>query len=199
MEVIILDCKKVGILIHGLRAEKKLTQKQLADAMNISDKTISKWERGLGCPDVSLLHELSDVLNVNIEKILLGDLDPNNADGGNMKKIKFYVCPTCGNVITSTGEAELSCCGRKLTALMAKPSDSNHTLKVETIEDDYYITFRHEMTKAHYITFIAYVACDRILMVKLYPEQGGEVRFPKLNGGKLYFGCNQHGLWVNGE
>ena len=194
-----MDCKKVGILIHGLRKEKKLTQKQLADAMNISDKTISKWERGLGCPDVSLLHELSDVLNVNIEKILLGDLDPNNADGGNMKKIKFYVCPTCGNIIIYTGEAELSCCGRKLIPLIAKPSDKDHHLQVETIEDDYYITFLHEMSKEHYINFIAYVACDRIFMVRLYPEQSGEVRFPKLYGGKLYFGCNQHGLWVNGE
>lgn len=193
-----MDCKKVGILIHRLRKQKKLTQKQLADAMNISDKTISKWERGLGCPDVSLLHELSDVLNVNIEKILLGDLEPNNADGGNMKKINFYVCPTCGNIITSTGEAELSCCGRKLIALIAKPSDKNHNLKAETIEDDYYITFLHEMSKKHYIIFIAYVACDRILMVRLYLEQSGEVRFPKLYGGKLYFGCNQHGLWVNG-
>lgn len=191
-----MDCKKVGLLIHGLRKEKKLTQKQLADSMNISDKTISKWERGLGCPDVSLLHELSNILNVNIEKILSGDLDPNNEDGGNMKKMKFYVCPTCGNIITSTGEAEPYCCGRKLTALIPKPSDKNHSLEVETIEDDYYITFSHEMTKEHYIKFIAYVAYDRILMVRLYPEQSGEVRFPKLYGGKLYFCCNQHGLWV---
>ena len=107
---------------------------------------------------------------------MLGDLDPNNADGGNMKKIKFYVCPTCGNIITSIGEAELSCCGRKLIALVAKPSNENHNLKVETIEDDYYITFLHEMSKEHYINFIAYVACDRILMVRLYPEQSSEVR-----------------------
>lgn len=192
-----MDCKKVGKLIFDLRKEKNLTQKQLADAMNISDKTVSKWERGMGCPDVSLLHELSDVLNVNIEKILLGDLDPNNTDGGNMKKIKFYVCQTCGNIITSTGEAELSCCGRKLTALTAKPSDNNHSLKIETVEDEYYITFQHEMSKEHFISFIAYVACARIFMVRLYPEQSGEVRFPKLYGGKLYFYCNKHGLWVN--
>ena len=192
-----MDCKKVGILIYGLRKERKLTQKQLADAMNISDKTVSKWERGMGCPDVSLLHELSNVLSVNIEKILSGDLEPNNADGGKMKNIKFYVCPTCGNIITSTGETELSCCGRKLTALIAKPSDNNHNLKVETVEDDYYITFNHEMSKEHYIKFIAYVACDRILLVRLYPEQSSEVRFPKLYGGKLYFCCNKHGLWVN--
>jgi transcriptional regulator with XRE-family HTH domain len=196
MEVNIMDCNKVGRLIFDLRKEKGLTQKQLAEAMNISDKTISKWERGLGCPDVSLLNELSEVLSVNIEKILLGDLDPNNTDGGNMKKIKFYICPTCGNIITSTGEAELSCCGRKLTSLIAKPIDEMHDISIETIEDDYYITFSHEMSKTHYINFIAYVACDRVLFVKLYPEQSSEVRFPKMYGGKLYFNCNQHGLWV---
>lgn len=199
MEVKNMDCNKVGRLIFSLRKENNLTQKQLADAMNISDKTISKWERGLGCPDVSLLHELSNVLSVNIEKILLGDLEPNSVDGGNMKKIKFYICTTCGNIITSTGEAEISCCGRKLTALIGKPSDEKHHLKVDSVENDYYITFSHEMTKAHYLNFVAYVSCDRILFVKLYPEQGGEVRFPELYGGKLYFGCNQHGLWVNEE
>ena len=134
-----MDCNKVGKLIFSLRKEKGLTQKQLADAMNISDKTISKWERGLGCPDVSLLHELSEILKINIEQILLGDLNPNDTDGGNMKKIQFYISPTCGNVITSTGEAELSCCGRKLSAMPAKPSEGGHRLTVEVVEDDYYI------------------------------------------------------------
>ncbi len=192
-----MDCVKVGKLILRLRKEHGLTQKQLADKMNLSDRTISKWERGLGCPDISLLHELSDVLNVNIEKILTGDLEPNRTDGGNIKRIKFYVCPTCGNILTATGEAKVSCCGRKLTALVPKPSDEEHHLHVETIEDDYYITFPHEMEKSHYLNFIAYVSYDRFLFVRLYPEQGSEVRFPKLHGGKLYFGCNRHGLWVN--
>lgn len=192
-----MDCSKTGKLIFKLRKEHGMTQKQLADAMNISDKTISKWERGMGCPDVSLLHELSQVLSVNIETLLLGDLDPNRTDGGNMKKIKFYVCPTCGNVITSTSEAEVSCCGRKLNALVAKPSDKDHSPTVTEVENDYYITVTHEMSKTHYIHFVAYVSFDRILLIKLYPEQGAEVRFPKMYGGKLYFGCSQHGLWVN--
>lgn len=194
-----MDCAKVGKLILSLRKEQGLTQKQLADRLNISDRTISKWERGLGCPDVSLLHELSDALDVNIEKILTGDLEPNNADGGNMKRIKFYVCPTCGNILTATGEAEVSCCGRKLTALIPKPSDKEHRLHIETVEDDYYITFTHAMEKSHYLNFMAYVSYDRFLLVRLYPEQGGEVRFPKLYGGKFYFGCSRHGLWVNDE
>jgi len=192
-----MDCSKVGKLILGLRKEKDMTQKQLADAMNISDKTISKWERGLGCPGVSLLRGLSEVLNVDIEKILLGDLEPNNADGGNMKKIKFYMCPNCGNTLTSTGESDVSCCGRKLMPLIPKPVDEIHKLTVEEIENDFYITFTHEMSKKHYINFIAYVAYDRVLFIKLYPEQGSEVRFPKMYGGKIYMCCNQHGLWVN--
>ena len=191
-----VDCSKVGKLIFDLRKEKNMTQKQLAERMNISDKTISKWERGFGCPDVSLLHELSAALNVNIEKILLGDLEPNNMDGGNMKKLKFYMCPNCGNVVTATGEGEVSCCGRKIAALVPKPCEGAHNLKVETIENEYYITFSHEMKKEHYISFIAYVTYDKVLFTKLYPEQGGELRIPKLHGGKLYFGCNQHGLWV---
>lgn len=192
-----MDCQKVGKLIWELRKEKGLTQKQLAQAVNISDKAISKWERGLGMPDVSLLHQVAEVLGVNVENLLSGNLTQNNPDGGNMKKLKFFVCPTCGNIATATGEGEFACCGRKLTALAAKPGDEAHNLNVEIIEDDYYITFTHEMTKAHYINFVAYVSWDRVLLVRLYPEQGGEVRFPRLHGGKLYFSCNQHGLWVN--
>jgi transcriptional regulator with XRE-family HTH domain len=191
-----MDCDKVGRLIFTLRKEKGITQKQLADAMNISDKTISKWERGQGCPDVSLLHELSNVLNVNFEKILVGELEENQADGGNMKKVKFYVCKTCGNIMTATNDAEISCCGRKLEALVAKPCDEGHQLKFETIEEEYYITFSHEMKKTHYLNFIAYVTCDKVLFVKLYPEQSGELRIPKLRSGKFYVGCNQDGLWV---
>ena len=196
LEVDSMDCEKVGRLIFTLRKEKGVTQKQLADAMNISDKTISKWERGQGCPDVSLLHELSNVLNVNIEKILVGELEENQTDGGNMKKVKFYVCKTCGNIMTATNDAEISCCGRKLESLIAKPCDQEHQLKLETIEDEYYVTFSHEMKKTHYLNFIAYVTCDKILFVKLYPEQSGELRMPKLHGGKFYVGCNQDGLWV---
>jgi transcriptional regulator with XRE-family HTH domain len=188
-----VDCNKVGNLIFKLRNEKKMTQKQLADIMNISDKTISKWERGLGCPDVSLLRELSQIFNVHIEKILSGDLESNNTNGGNMKKIKFYMCRDCGNVITATSEADVACCGRKLTGLELQ-NNEEYDLNIETVENDYYITFSHDMSKDHYISFVAFVAYDRVMLIKLYPEQASEVRFPKYNRGKLYFACNKHGL-----
>jgi desulfoferrodoxin (superoxide reductase-like protein)/DNA-binding XRE family transcriptional regulator len=192
-----VDCIRVGKLILALRKEKGMTQRQLADEMNISDKTVSKWERGLGCPDVSLLGELSDILGVNIGKILAGDLEPNGANGGNMNRIQFFVCPTCGNVLFSTGEADISCCGRKLAMLTMTAGSANHSMSVEIIEEEYYITIDHEMTKNHYISFVAFVGYDRVLLVKLYPEQNAELRFPKMHGSKLFAYCNEHGLWEN--
>lgn len=191
-----MDLIKIGNLIFCLRKEKGWTQKEMAAALFVSDKTVSKWECGQGFPDAAILPRLSEILDVPIEKILTGDLSPNDTDGGNMKKIKFYRCQNCGNTLTGTSEADISCCGRNLDPLCAKPAEGIHDIKVDEIEDEYYITFPHDMSKEHYLTFLSYVAYDRVLLVKLYPEQGSEVRLPKLFGGKFYFHCNQHGLWV---
>lgn len=189
-----MDCSKVGELIRIRRIEKALTQKQLADAMNISDKTISKWERGLGCPDVTLLPELAILLGMNIEEILTGDLKMNEVVNGNMRKTQFYVCTECGNIITSTGEANLSCCGHKLEPLQRNKADDAHKLQVETIEDEWYVTTEHAMTKAHHIGFIALVTGERVLLVKQYPEWGIHLRLPKFGHGYLYNYCTEHGL-----
>ena len=194
-----MDCGKVGALIQRLRRENGMTQKALADALHISDRTVSKWERGAGCPDVSLLGGLSAVLKVDMEKILKGDLEQNAVDGGNMKKIKFYVCPDCGIILFCTGENEISCCGRKLAPLARQEEDSGHSIQVEEIEDDFYVTLQHEMSKQHYITFIAYASYDRVLFIKLYPEQAAQARFPKMHGGVLYACCNKHGLIIKGK
>ncbi len=193
-----MDCSKVGALILSLRKEKNMTQKEVADRMNISDKTISKWERGMGCPDVTLLGDLSVILGVNIERILMGDLEENDKDGGNMKRIKFYVCKNCNNVITSTSDADVSCCGRKLTELVVKPEDEAHKITVTDSDDEYYITIDHPMNKSHYVSFAAHVGFDRIILVKFYPEQNLELRIPKMQRGKLYTYCSEHGLWVKG-
>lgn len=190
-----MNYEKVGSVIYQLRKEAAMTQQELADKLFVSNKAISKWERGQGCPDVSLLGSLSEVFGVNIEKILAGDLAPNSADGGNMKRAKFYVCPMCGNILTATGDAEISCCGRKLEPPKARPADKEHQLHVEVVEDDYYITFDHEMKKEHFLNFFAYLDYDRVTLVRLYPEQGGEVRFPKRGRGKLLFGCSKDGLF----
>jgi len=190
-----MDCSKIGNLIFSLRKEKNMKQKDVANLMNISDKTVSKWERGVGCPDISLLPELSQIFGVDIEKILLGDLKPNDSVGGNMKKIKFYVCPGCGNLITSTGETSISCCGRKLDKLEATKSDSMHYLKLEDVEDEIFISTDHGMEKEHFISFVAFATGDKLLIAKQYPEWGLQFRFRKFGHGKLYFYCTKHGLF----
>jgi len=194
--VITMDNIKVGKLLLALRIEKNMTQKEIADILNLSDRTISKWERGLGFPDVSLLNELSRIYGVNIEKLLSGDLDPNeNNYGGSMKKTKFYVCSTCGNVMFSSSESDISCCGRKISALATEKNKEHHAMSIEKIENDYYITIDHEMSKTHYISFVAFVGYDRALLVKLYPEQNAELRIPQMPGNQIYACCNKHGLW----
>lgn len=190
-----MNCDKIGELIRSLRIERGLTQKQLADEMSISDKTVSKWERGLGCPDISLLPEISGILNVNIEEILAGELNTNDLIGGNMRRIKFYACPECGNIMTSTGKSSVSCCGRKLEELEAQKSNETHMLALETIEDEWFISTNHEMSKAHYISFIAFVTGDRMIMIKQYPEWGIHLRLPKMGHGKLYSYCTKEGLF----
>lgn len=172
-----------------------MTQKNVADCLGVLPKTVSKWETGHGFPDVSTVMALADILGVSAETILSGDLAENEEEKGNMKKIKFYVCPKCGNILTQTGSGEIVCCGSKLNSLEVKKSDDGHKLKVETIENDFYITFNHSMTKEHFINFAAYVGFDRVMIIRLYPEQGGEMRFPKMYGGKLYYCCNKHGLF----
>lgn len=191
-----MDCTKAGKLILKLRKEKNMTQKELGDKLNISDKTISKWERGLGYPDISLLKELSNILGVDIEKLLQGDLSPNKKDSGNLKRIKFYVCTSCQNIVYSTGKPEISCCGRKLAPLECREINEDHKINITEIENDYFITIDHEMTKEHYMSFVAYVYFDQVLLVKLYPEQNPEIRIPKRRKGKLYVYCTKDGLFM---
>ncbi len=190
-----MDLSKTGRLIAQLRRENGLTQKDVAEKLGICAKTVSKWETGHGFPDVNLISELSKIFKVDISKLLEGEMPEIKPEVGNVKRTKFYVCEKCGNMLTSVGNAEIICCGRKLSPLTAKVADETHKLNVEHIEDDFYITFLHPMTKEHYISFFAYVRFDRVLTVKLYPEQGGEVRFPQMRGGKMYYYCNTHGLF----
>lgn len=180
-----MDCSKVGALLYRLRKEMGFTQKQVADRMNISDKTISKWERSLGCPDINLLVELSDLFEINIDNLLDGDLEPNTLDSGTFKRIKFYVFPVCESVITNTGNAEISCCGRKLSPLIAKPADKIHQVTIEDTDGEYYVTFHHAMRKNNYISFAAYVTNDKLLLVKLYPEQEPSVSLPQRDSKQL--------------
>lgn len=190
-----MNCNKTGELIAKLRKDKKITQKQLADMMNISDRTISKWERGLGIPDVSLLSDIADIFHINIETLLSGEISSNDFIGGNMKKSKYYVCNICGNIIISTGGASVSCCDKKMTEQTAQKADESDKLKVEMIENDWYISSEHPMTKDHYISFVAFATGSKLQIIKQYPEWDLQVRLQKREHGILYWYCTKHGLF----
>lgn len=68
-----MDQIKTGKFISVLRKEKELTQMQLAHILGVSDKTISKWERGAGLPEVSLMMPLCEVLEINVNELLTGE------------------------------------------------------------------------------------------------------------------------------
>lgn len=192
-----MDLSKNGKLLRDLRSAKGMTQKQVADQLNICAKTVSKWETGHGFPDVSTVTALAEILGVSSDTILSGNLVQNLEEVGNMKKTQFYVCPHCSAMMQGTGECQVVCCGKQLEPLKAVPAEDTHALNIAEVENDYYITFRHEMTKAHFIRFVAYVTFDQVLVARLYPEQDASVRFPKMGGGTFYCCCNQHGLFVH--
>ena len=68
-----MDLVKIGRFIAECRKEKELTQSQLAEKLNITDKAVSKWETGKGMPDVSIMIELCDILGINVNELLSGE------------------------------------------------------------------------------------------------------------------------------
>jgi DNA-binding XRE family transcriptional regulator len=216
-----MDNYITGSTIRRLRENKKMTQDELAEKIFVSNKAVSKWENGHGLPDISLLEPLAKALDISVIELFSGNEVRNKNRAFNMEKIQFYVCPICGNVIQATGEAVISCCGITLPPLEAETiecgSDTSsygtnssgtsscdncgsgpceeHRISVQKVEDEYFVSINHPMTKEHYISFIAAVADNGVQFVKLYPESAAEARF-KINRVRfLLTFCNRHGLF----
>lgn len=183
-----------GPTIKRLREAKGLTQSDLAEQLGVSSQAISKWETSKGLPDITLIEPLAKILGVSVMELMSGETVINRNVSCNLLRSKFYVCPICGNIIHSSGEAVVSCCGIALPPLEAEDMDKNHEICIEKVEDENFITVNHPMEKNHYISFIAYVTGDRMNFVKLYPEGNPETRFQLRGSGFIYIYCNKHGL-----
>lgn len=190
-----MDKYVTGDVIRRLREQKKLTQEELAQKLFVSGKTVSKWETGRGYPDISLLEPLAQALGISVIELLSGNDVRNENRAADMTKLRFCVCPVCGNVILSTGEALVSCCGVTLPPLEAEEPDDAHGIRVEIVEHEYYVTVRHPMERAHFISFLAAVSDMGVQLRKLYPEQGAEARFRIERVQQIYAYCNRHGLF----
>ena len=184
-----------GATIRALREKQHLTQAELGDRIGVSSKTVSKWETAKGLPDISLIQPLSQALGVSVIELMHGEHISNKNVSAKLLRSRLYVCPICGNVIHSTGDTVISCCGITLPPLEAEEADDSHCLTIENVEDEHFITIHHPMTKQHYISFVAFVTTDRIQLVKFYPESNAQTRLQLRGKGIVYFFCNRHGLF----
>ncbi len=184
-----------GAVIKELREKNNMTQAELAEKLCVSDKAVSKWETGKGYPDISLLESIANVFGVSVTELMVGNTVNNVNVSANMQRSKFYVCPVCGNIIHAMGEAVINCHGVLLKPATAEETDESHKIFIEKVEDEYYVQIEHDMSKKHYISFIAALSYDKIQTLKLYPESNAEGRF-KMNGvRKILFYCNRDGLF----
>ena len=190
-----MDHYVTGATIKQLREKQRMTQAELAARLCVSDKAVSKWETGRGLPDITLIEPLAKALRISVPELLSGKAIVNANRASNLLRSALYVCPLCGNAILAKGEALISCCGIALPALDAEESDAAHAVRVERIEDEYYVSTTHAMTKEHYISFFACATADRFEVKALYPEGNAEARFFRRGGGWLYWYCNRHGLF----
>lgn len=189
-----MDNYVTGMTIKSLREKKGLTQAELAEKLRVSSKAVSKWETAKGLPDISLIQALANALSVSVVELMTGEPVINKNKSANVLRSKFYVCPVCGNIIRTMGDALVSCCGITLPPLEAEEPDAAHQISIENVEDEHFVTVHHDMTREHYISFIAYLSSDRVQFVKLYPEGNAETRVNLRGMGYLYFFCNRHGL-----
>ena len=68
-----MERKTIGSFIAVLRKAQGMTQRQLAEKLNVSDKTVSRWERDEGCPDLSLIPVLAEIFSVSCDELLRGE------------------------------------------------------------------------------------------------------------------------------
>jgi len=92
-----MDQTKIGKLIAKLRKEQGLTQRELGDKVGVGFKAVSKWERGITCPDISIINELSKILGITSDELLTGELSKehktNTKHNPKLNKIVLFTIP----------------------------------------------------------------------------------------------------------
>lgn len=186
---------KTAQTIKALRERQGMTQQELASRLAVSDKTISKWETAKGLPDISLLEPLAGALGISVAELFAGASIQNNNRHADIRRLLFYVCPLCGNVVTSFGELYTSCCGHAMVPAEPQEPDDAHALQMEQLEEETYLTVNHPMEKGHYLPFLAVLTADDLHLHKLYPEQMAEARFALRGHATCFYYCTEHGLF----
>ena len=120
-------------------------------------------------------------------------------------ELKIKKCDSCGALVKVIEDCNcdncgIQCCGKEMRLLKPNSVDAaveKHVPQYERVEDEILVTVNHVMEKEHFIEWLCLVADNKEYMVKIYPEQNAEVRFPYIPGSCVYAYCNKHGLWKN--
>ena len=111
-----------------------------------------------------------------------------------MKQTRYFVCPQCGELTLCTGNAQVSCCGRTLQPLTPQKAQPEQRLQIEQVEDEWFVSSDHPMTKDDYISFLAFAAGDRLQVLRQYPEWGLQARIFRRGHGMLLWYSREQGL-----
>lgn len=102
----------------------------------------------------------------------------NRNVAANCRRSAFYVCPSCANIVWSTGEAAVSCCGNALAPILPARNEGTLDATVETADGCQRVYIAHPMTKQDHLLFIAAVGDDLVRIKRLYPQQEARAEFP---------------------
>ena len=118
-----MNAETVGTLISKLRKEKGMTQQELADKLQITDKAVSKWERGLACPDISVLPQVAEILGVNVDDLLSTPKTDRwhsfkELNKDDVKEMFFLLC-RCVSLALAVGGLTIFLMGKLSTSVLA--------------------------------------------------------------------------------
>lgn len=151
-----------GPAIKALRERKGLTQKQLAEQILVSDKAVSKWETGKGLGRTSLCwspwprpwgSRWRNCCPGSTGPTPIGPAICCAVSGMSVLSAAMWSMPWDKGVFTAVGVA--------LPPAEAEEAEGEHAITVEQVEDDYYVTLDHPMSKGHFLSFVAYLTTDR--------------------------------------
>lgn len=184
---------KFNELVYKLRKAKRLTQKELAEKLHTTAKTISNWERKKNCIPAEMISSIIKELDIDKKFIYEEYIDEGSSKNG----VKFFYCPKCRNIMWSFTKNTQTCCNHTLYPLKASPENSEHYLYTVISPHTGFlnVSSNHPQNAEHRIEFMAYVSEENVIIISQRENKPFSTSFNHMPGGILYMFCSKHGLF----
>ena len=176
-----------GLTLRLLRESLGLTQKQLADKIHVSNRTVSAWENGTRKIRHSVMIKILKEYDASIYDLL------DNCDDFS-DRFRFYICKACGNTIIAHKDTSVTCCSMKLIPESMTEFGEFPEYEAECFGDLIKFTVKHEMSLCHYIKFIAYVSRGGCAYSVLNHKSTPTLCAVNYGEGELFVYCTRRGL-----